>query len=201
MKRLAINIVILPPDSVMDLALKWNAKLRENEPANIVLGKSQYLPHISIAMGCIRADQFAQIESTLQTIAAKHRVLEIHMPQIRIVNASSDRQIIAFDVNLSEELNSLHETIVKAFRPLLTQDADESAINDSPPITSATLDWINHYIPRQSFDNFWPHITVGFGKPTLEFQPVSFQGSRLAICHLGNHCTCKTILAETNLRS
>jgi hypothetical protein len=199
MKRFAINIVILPPDSITDLALKWNTKLRADQPDNIALSKSQYLPHISIAMGCIRADQFDQIKSTLQAIAANHRILELRLPHIRIVNPSSARQIITFDVNLSEELNSLHEAIVNAFRPLVTQDADEFAINDSPPITSDTLDWINHYIPRQCFDNFWPHITVGFGKPTLEFHPVSFQGSRLAICHLGNHCTCKTILMETNL--
>ena len=199
MKRFAVNIVILPPDPVMDLALTWNTKLHENQPANISLSKSQYLPHISIVMGCIRADQFDQIESTLQAIAVKHHVLELYLPHIRIVNSSSRRQIITFDVNLTQELNSLHEGIVTTFRPLLTQDADESTINDPTPITSDTLDWVNHYIPQQCFDNFWPHITVGFGKPTLEFHPVSFQGSRLAICHLGNHCTCKTILAETNL--
>jgi len=199
MKRFAVNIVILPPDPVMDLVLKWNAKLRENQPANIALSKSQYLPHISIVMGCIRADQFGQAKSTLQSIAAMHRVLELYIPHIRIVNASSSRQIITFDVNLSQELNSLHEAIVKAFRPLLTQDADESNINDPPPITADTLHWINHYIPQQCFDNFWPHITVGFGDATLEFHPVSFPGSRLAICHLGNHCTCTKILAESNL--
>ena len=199
MKRFAVNIVIVPPDAVIDLVLKWNAKLRENQPTNIALSKSQYLPHISIVMGCIRADQFGQAKNMLQSIAAMHSVLELSVPHIRIVNASSGRQIITFDVNLSQELKSLHEAIVTAFRPLLTQDADESTINDSLPITSDTLDWINHYIPQQCFDKFWPHITVGFGDATLEFQPVSFQGSRLAICHLGNHCRCKTILAETNL--
>ena len=201
MKRFAVDIVILPPDSVMDLALKWNTNVRENKPTNIALSKSQYLPHISIFMGCVRADQFDQIESTLQAIAAKHRVLELHVPHIRIVSSSSGRQIITFDVNLTHELNSLHEEIVTAFRPLVTQDADDSAINDPPPITPDTLDWINHYMPRQCFDNFWPHITIGFGDTTLEFKPISFQGSRLAICHLGNHCTCKTILAETYLMS
>ena len=61
MKKIAVNVVILPPDPVMDLALEWNQLLRETRPANIALGKLQYLPHISIVMGCLRIDQLDHV--------------------------------------------------------------------------------------------------------------------------------------------
>ncbi len=200
MKKFAINVVILPPDQVMDLALEWNQMLCKARPANIALGKSQYLPHISMVMGCIREEQLDQANALLQSIAAKHSALNLQVPNIRTVSGASGNSVITLDINLTRELAALHESIVDAFRPLLTQDADESAINDIPPISSDAIFWINHYIPDQCFDQFWPHITLGFGDPPPNFRPISFQGSRLAICHLGNHCTCRTILAEAILR-
>jgi hypothetical protein len=201
MKRIAIDVVILPPDPVMDLALTWNRKLCELQPANIVLGKFQYLPHISMVMGCIRADQLSQAQAILQSVAAGHRRLELQVPHIRTVNAPSGKKIISFDISRTEGLASLHESMVNAFQPLLTKDADASTINDLPPVSPDAINWINHYIPDHCFDKFWPHITIGFGDPPFELRPFSFQALRLAICHLGNHCTCSKILAETNLRS
>jgi hypothetical protein len=200
MKKIAINVVILPPDPVMDLALEWNQMLRKARPTNIALGKLQYLPHISIVMGCIRADQLDHAIGKLQSIATQYHTLELQVPNIRAVSTASGNKVVSFDIMLTQELVLLHESIVAAFRPFLTQDADDSALNDSPPISSDAVDWINHYIPDQCFDHFWPHITLGFGDPPAAFQRISFFASRLAICHLGNYCTCSTILAETVLK-
>ncbi len=45
-----------------------------------------------------------------------------------------------------------------------------------------------------------PHITLGYGqaKPPFSF-PVAFAAARLALCHLGNHCTCRKVLASCRL--
>jgi hypothetical protein len=200
MKKLAINVVMLPPDPVMDLALEWNKILCKARPANIVLGKSEYVPHISMVMGCIREEQLDQANELLQSLATQHSALALQVPNIRTVSSASGNSVITLNINLTLELAALHESIVDAFRPLLSQDADEAAINDIPPISSDAILWINHYIPDQCFDHFWPHITLGFGDPPRTFQPISFQGSRLAICHLGNYCTCRTILSEAILK-
>ena len=154
-----------------------------------------------MVMGCIRENQLAQANALLQSIASQHsrsrtRGAHISGP----LKLASGNSVITLDINPTRELSALHESIVNIFQPLLTQDADEAAINDLPPISSDAIAWINHYIPDQCFDNFWPHITLGFGDPPSRFQPISFRGSRLAICHLGNYCTCRTILAEAILK-
>lgn len=199
MKKIAINVVLLPPDPVMDMVLEWNQILCKTRPANIALGKLQYLPHISMVMGCIRENQLAQASALLQSIATQHIAPALEVPNIRAVNTPSGNSVITLDINPTRELATLHESIVNIFQPLLTQDADEAAMNDVPPISADAIAWINHYIPDQCFDHFWPHITLGFGDPPPAFQPISFRGSRLAICHLGNYCTCRTILAEAIL--
>lgn len=199
MKRFAIDVVILPPDPVMDLVLGWNHVLCKAHPKNIVLDRTHYLPHISMTMGCLAGDQLEHANTILQSFATQHHALELYVPHIKIVPTASGDRVITLDIDLSRELAGLHESIVTAFSPLLTQDTTEADMFDLPPIELSSLDWINRYIPHYSFDHFWPHITLGFGGPPGNFAPFSFKASRLAICHLGNHCTCRTILKEVSL--
>jgi hypothetical protein len=200
MKRYAVNVVLLPPEPVMDIALEWNRKLVKNRPANIILDKNSVLPHVSLAMGCLRADNLERANALFQSILSKHKAIDLRIPHIRTVNTSSGDSVICFDISPTDELTKLHEAIVTGFRPLLTQDATADDIHGPPPVSSSALNWINNYIPHHCFDHFWPHITLGFGEPPGHVKAFSFQASRLAICHLGNHCTCRSILSEVALK-
>jgi len=198
MKRFAVNVVILPPETVMDFVIGLNKTLCERNPSNIVLNKVNFLPHVSMAMGCIREDRLDEANKLLQSIATQHHLPELHASHIKTVKTTSDT-IVTLDFEVSSGLATLHESIVNAFKPLLTQDATEEDLYDIPPIKPSSLEWINTYIPSACFDNFWPHITVGFGEPPSDFRPFTFSASRLAICHLGNNCTCRSILKEVSL--
>lgn len=193
MKRFAIDVVILPPDSVMEMTIELNRILQQHRPANIALSKTSSLPHISIVMGCLAEDKLKDADVVLQAIATRRPALELQVNGIKTIGAN---KTVTYDIKLSHDLVIFHELVVSSFRPLLTQDATDKDLNDPAPIEKSSLDWINHFIPQQCFDHFWPHITIGFGDPPKTFQPFSFKASRLAICHLGNHCTCKSILRE-----
>jgi len=41
-----------------------------------------------------------------------------------------------------------------------------------------------------------PHISVGYGEITGLPSPIEFRATQLALCHLGNHCTCRKVLAS-----
>jgi hypothetical protein len=67
----------------------------------------------------------------------------------------------------------------------------------SPPaVTESTLAWIRDYREKSSFERFFPHITLGYGRLADFPFPARFTAPRLALCHLGNHCTCRRILAS-----
>jgi hypothetical protein len=66
------------------------------------------------------------------------------------------------------------------------------------PVES-TLQWIRDYPENSSFENFFPHITIGYGQMENISSPIEFTASALALCHLGNHCTCRDVLISIDL--
>ncbi len=199
MKRLAIDVVLLPPDPVMDMALAWNRTLLKNGSQIIVLDKNHRIPHVSIVMGCLSIENLERAISVLKAVSASHRAMKLDVSRIKTATTASGT-VTSFDIEPSHELLRLHESIVTSFSPLLTQDTTEADLNDLPPIEASALEWINNYIPDHCYNRFWPHITLGFGDSPNNLTPFTFEASRLAICHLGNYCTCTKILTETVLR-
>ena len=199
MKRFAVDVVLVPPNYVIDLAIEYNRILLKEHPTNIVLDKRKRLPHVSMMMGCLSGDKLQEAAMILPTIARKFNYLDLNVKDIRTVNTSSGSSVVSFDISPDQPIIALHEFIVSSFRPLLTNDATPIDLNDDPPIEVSSIDWINSYISNSSLANFWPHITLGFGDYSKDFEPFSFQADRLAICHLGNYCTCTKILAEVSL--
>lgn len=199
MKRFAVDVVILPPDPVMDFAIEWNRELCKIQPANIVLSKEYRLPHISLAMGCLAEDRLGEALTILQETASSFGALDLHIPGIKGAAITAGDTVVSFDIELSLPLASFHQAIVTSLSPLLTRNATNADLADPPPIEPWCTEWINQYIPDQCFENFWPHITLGFGTRYRDFHPYSFKATRIAICHLGNYCTCPRILGEVSV--
>jgi hypothetical protein len=95
----------------------------------------------------------------------------------------------------TERLQRLHEQVMTRLAPFLSHAPTESMLFGPGPVASPTLDWIRDFPRKSSFAFFWPHITLGYGEAPCPPSPVSFAAPRLAICHLGNHCTCRKVLA------
>ena len=69
MSRRAVDIVLLPGETMTDRAIEINAELEKKFGAEIVLNKANCLPHISLAMGCIEEKDIASVEKILEAIA------------------------------------------------------------------------------------------------------------------------------------
>jgi hypothetical protein len=80
-----------------------------------------------------------------------------------------------------------------------TQDVTEAMVLDEA-VAPSTLDWIRTYPEKAAYENFRPHITIGYGRlPATAALPIPFVVTRLALCHLGNHCTCRRTLLSHEL--
>lgn len=196
MSKLAIDVVILPPVAVMELAIDYNKYLAAVTPQSIVLSIAGTFPHLSLLMGGLAVSDLGEATRVLKHIAAATPVIELKAKGIN--TAPGSPPVSALDIELSDDLARLQRTLIEDFRPVISNDVTEEDLFDPPPVAPSAVDWINRFINDQSGGNFWPHITLGHGASYHTIEAFNFRATRMAICHLGDHCTCRKILAEAS---
>ena len=200
MAEIAVDVVLLPTEEMADKAIAANKELLKQYAHKIVLNKENCLPHISLAMGCIDERNIEEIDKILKTAAKETSLGQLSAVCIHTESNRAGEKVSVFEIEKTEALQSLHEKVMKRLEPYFSYDIKADMVLSSSETGESTLDWIKNYPEKSSFEKFSPHITIGYGEINNFSFPIKFHVSKLALCHLGNHCTCRKILASTNLK-
>ena len=199
MAKIAVDVVLLPSEKVTNQAIEANKGLLEQYADPIILDKENCLPHISLAMGCINKRDISNIEKILKTIAEKYNPGQLSIIGVNTGTNSLGEKVSAFEVEKTERLQSLHEEVMRRITPYFSYDVTSEMLFSPPWACESTLLWIKNYPEKSAFENFFPHITIGYGQVDDFSFTAEFAASKLALCHLGNHCTCRKVLAAAEL--
>ncbi|MCL5281403.1 MAG: 2'-5' RNA ligase family protein [Planctomycetes bacterium] len=199
MGQVAVDVVLLPDEAMTSRAIEINRQLATSTRPEIVLNRKDCLPHISLAMGGINEADVTALRERLKSLARKTSVGQLRVVGIVASVNSRGETTFLLDVDRTEELQALHEQVMQEVRPFFRPEVSEDMLYDEV-VTGSTLDWIRTYPQKAAYEHFRPHITLGDGQmpPDLSV-PIPFHVTRLALCHLGNHCTCRRILAAVDL--
>ena len=222
MAKIAVDVALLPSEEMMNKAIDANRELSKQYPEKIILVRTIHepqllsreagsigLPHISLAMGCIDEKDIAEIEKVLESIAEQHSVGKLTAVGIYVSTNSVGEKVSSFQIERGETIQALHEQVMRILRPYFSYDVTAETVLTPPQVGESTLLWIKNYPEKSSFEKFFPHITLGYGQiNNFSFDsreqwsfPMKFNTSKLTLCHLGNHCTCRKILASAELKS
>ncbi len=196
MAKIAVDIALLPSDEMADEVIEANRGLSQAAGGKIVLNKADCLPHISLAMGCIDEENIGEIEKILRDAAKEHFPRELKAVGVYIGTGTAGEKVSAYYIEKTQTLQLLHEQVMNRLSPYFTYEVTADMLLTPPAVEESTLLWIKHFAVQSSFDRFVPHITIGFGSVRALDRRIKFAPSRLALCHLGNHCTCRKILAS-----
>ena len=183
----------------MAKAIELNSTLVEKFGSPIQLNDQTCLPHISLAMACIDQADIPQIETVLTSIAQCYPVPQLHIDRITVNTNTLGQEISSFKIQPAKKLQTLHEQILTELKPFFSYDVTADMLYPSGRIAETSLDWIRNYFTNSSFENFWPHITLGYGRLENIDAPIDFKPEKLTMCHLGNHCTCRKILIAIDI--
>lgn len=198
--KIAVDVVLLPPDEIMYKVIEVNQALLKTFDKKIVLNKQNCFPHISLAMGCIKKDDIPKIGTILKDIIENFSPIMLTISDIRAETIPTGEKVVSFEIEKTRDLQLFHETIMNKLSPYFTYNVSLDMIYALPnkQVEGVTMYWIKNYLKESSFENFSPHITIGIGEIEGEISgikfPIKFNASELALCHLGNYCTCKKIL-------
>lgn len=199
MSKKAVDAVLLPDKPMTEKAININRELVSSFGRKIVLDAEKCLPHISLAMGCLRENDIKKAGNVLKH--ASRSFIHHSLTALGIVTTTNavGEKISTLEIEKSPALQKLHENIMKGLQPLLSRKVTKQMLYNPEDVSQSTLLWIKNYREKSSFENFFPHITLGYGEVEKSDFPVEFNASALALCHLGNHCTCRKILARVTL--
>jgi len=200
MVKMAVDVVLLPSEQMINKAIEANSRLLTQFSDQIILDKENCLPHISLAMGCIDKRNIACIGKILQTIAEKYPPGRLSITGVNIATNSLGEKVSSFELKKTKRLQSLHEEVMQRMAPYFSYDVTAEMVLSPLIAGKSTLLWIKNYPEKSAFENFFPHITIGYGQTDDFSFPAKFTASKLALCHLGNHCTCRKILAVAELK-
>lgn len=199
MGRKAIDVVLLPSGTMTDKAIKANTELVKKYGERIVLNRDNCLPHISLAMGCVDEKDIKAVGTILKAIAHTTSLTQLEVIGIRTSTNSLGEQVSVFEVAKTAELQLLHEKVAEGLGAYLSYDVTADMLYNPAQVTDSTLLWIANYREESSFTKFFPHITIGYGQIEGGQFPIAFGVSKLALCHLGNHCTCRKIFVSAEI--
>lgn len=193
MPKIAVDIALIPLDAIMDQAIAVNKTLQSDKQI-IFLNHTDCLPHITLAMGVMDADQITTLAIRLVGLADQVRPVEILQDKIKVSEIAS-----GVHFQKTPDLQALHEAIMNIIGPYFSYEATEEMFLSPPPIDKFPASFVKGFAQSKTHDQYDPHLTFGLGSLRQVPPQFNFTASRLAICHLGTYCTCRKILFETAL--
>jgi 2'-5' RNA ligase len=197
---MALDIVLVPPKQIIEEAKKINAQLSGVKDGFYPKMGDDCVPHISLFMAFVDKDNIEKIKEDINTIVQDHKALQLKIPKIGLVSRPDGLCGIQFQIERTDSLQALHEALVKKLECYRKEGDKEAFFNsEHKEIADACLKWPRNYATNYSFENFDPHITLGFGEP-VTCEAMEFVATNVSLFHLGNRNTCRKLITSFELK-
>ena len=192
----AVDIVLLPPDKIINLAIGLSRRAYEQGESEVMLNNIDRMPHITLLQGCLSEESQGDVVARMQNLSQTFSPLAVE-----IIKHGQD----GLTIRRTGEIVRLHNSIMDQISAVINEFCDYDSMLESK---EHAFDWaktiegyyFNTYIAQSSRDNFHPHITTFNSEEENDVDlPITFTADRLALCHMGDHGTCRKILFETKL--
>jgi hypothetical protein len=193
---LAVDIVLLPNPSMVDFCIRLNRSLAADD---IILHRRDFVPHISLCMGVVKKDCLDSLCDMVIAVSREFHRFSLTADSIHIGGLPDGRVVSGLQVAKTPDLQALHEKIMWSSQMFLSRDAAFDMLYPESAHNQFTLDWIRNFVRNSSFEKFNPHITIGIGGLPKADLPRKFNAGIIAVCHLGDYCSCRKILFQYRL--
>lgn len=197
---IAVDVVLIPPDEVIQLAIGINKTFPDTAAAHYVLDAKTCIPHITLLMGLISKEQISEANNRLSALAERRHALDLTITRATVSPRSDGKVLSGLEIEKTPELQQLHEETLEEMNSLFYYEGVTPEMFYTPPsVNEVPMYWAQGFAKTKVRDQYRPHITLGIGESKQEIAPVRFRATTLALCHLGTYCTCREILWSTPL--
>lgn len=190
---LALDVAILPPRVVVNRAIELSAALPAADSQGLRLDDER-VPHITLTQQFVEVqeidDVLAKVSATIRNYDTLH---------LNVTGPGRGRSSVWMSIAPAPELVELHRELMDALRPFERREGTTAAFaeGDARP---GDITWVAGFRRTSSYAAFSPHITLGHSSTLPAVEPLAFDASTIAACHLGRFCTCRRVLQRWELR-
>lgn len=198
-RTLAIDVVLLPPQEVVDRATAVNQRLWQASRQGFPFDRT-HLPHITLVQQYISVADIPVVWSAIRSVGVGFLPLPVRVTAIDAVHFSDGNNVSYYSITMTSELKRLHEELMNRLEPYVTDGDVDSYVTDSgETVRPLSFRWTEEFRDRHAHTRYEPHITLGVGPVQTFDKPFTFTADRLALCRLGNFNTCREVLREWQL--
>jgi len=191
MRNIAIDVALLPPPEIEQLAMDLNASLIEGvDDPPIRLDKNPCLPHATVVMAGVEEGSVDAIAERLKVVVSELMPFRAEISQ----TYGEENDFCGLELVKSPEILEFHKRVAAIVQPL-AQSGITNEMFITEELDGFMVPYMENFFQESSFENYYPHITVGHGQ-LGSVDPHTFVFDRVAICHLGMWGTCQKILGE-----
>lgn len=196
---IAINVLLVPDKSMMDLSTAWNDALRDRFPDGFALDDA-HVPHVTLLQRHISKEDLDAVLLAVESLQAEHSLEDISMIANGLYHIpAGEFGLAGITIELSQELKDLQSRVIEVINPYDAGEGDQSAyVPDlsGMPFDPQLFEYVTNFLPIEAGDNFNPHVTIGLGPKNwleeveqLPFNAFSFGAVEVAVYQLGNFGT------------
>ncbi len=192
--KIAIDIVLIPPQEIIDLATNLNDQFSDKN--QYISFREGYVPHISIGMRVISTSDLKLLENEIKNLASKTLLLDVSIEKLGAI-LLENKKLFDLSLNESKDLVEIYNSCEKILSKYNKYPALPAMFTEPEKVDELTTMWVDNYPSKSGI--FKAHITLGAGQLPSVVNILHFKINTIAIFQLGPYCTCKKELARFNL--
>ncbi|HVQ12215.1 MAG TPA: 2'-5' RNA ligase family protein, partial [Vicinamibacterales bacterium] len=142
--------------------------------------------------------QFVRVEEIDTVLESAGSVLAGLEPlRLTVTGAGRGRSSVWMAVERAPALSEIHRRLMDLLHGFESTDGTQAAFVDGA--RPGDVEWVAGFRRNSSYEAFTPHITLGHAAKVPSVEPVTFDATTIAACHLGRFCACRRILRQWKL--
>ncbi|MFE9484742.1 hypothetical protein ACFYNM_39960 [Streptomyces spororaveus] len=207
----AVDVLLTPDPTMLALAKQVNARMLTSIPPPTGFALDEHhQPHITTLQRYVRTADLDRVYAAIEDVVADVDLstLKLTAHGIAHMEVRPSVGLAAIVVKPGPEVLDFQARLIETLHPYTGTGGTADAYvrtGAEPDINTATLTYIENYVPDHSGDNYLAHVTVGLATLTdltaheaEPFTPLTFSADGISIYQLGNNGTAAKHLRTWN---
>jgi hypothetical protein len=202
----AIDILLEPDTMMLQHAAANNARLLKVFPKGFALDAT-HNPHITLLQRFVRTGDLDKVYAAAHKVFAAAHVNSMKLEAFKFYYVPAGATGVAgICAKPTPQVIELQAKVIAAVAPFTVETGPIGAFtapHNDPAIDAALIQYVSTFVPKQTGDNFNPHVSTGVApKDYLDkmlaepFEPFTFSPASAAIYQLGPFGTAAKLLKE-----